>query len=140
MSKIEKVLLTGKSTTASGSGDNVTIKMTSAGAREHVLESIPRHPAAEQLFAGAWAACFSGAVEVAAKEKKVKLPDGTAVEIEVDLGQTGKEYFVQGRINLIVPGIAHDVATELAHAADKICPYSKATHGNINVVMKVTTA
>lgn len=57
----------------------------------------------------------------------------------MDLGHAGKEYFVQGRINLIMPGIAHDVATEIAHAADQICPYSKATHGNIDVALNVTT-
>ncbi|NML61670.1 Ohr family peroxiredoxin [Massilia sp. RP-1-19] len=145
MSKIEKVLVTGKSnTTASGGhGGNVTIKTSSPGnsaARGDVFEAIPPHPMAEQLFAGAWSACYSAAVALVAKEKNVTLPDGMAVEIEVDLGQTGDAYFIQGRINLIVPGLAHDVATAIAHAADQVCPYSKATRGNIDVVVRVTTA
>jgi organic hydroperoxide reductase OsmC/OhrA len=36
--------------------------------------------------------------------------------------------------------LTQDVATELAHAADQICPYSKATRGNINVVINALTA
>ena len=151
MSKIEKVLLTGKAhTTASdariisGAHDgNVNIKLSSPGnraAREHVFEAIQPHPTAEQLFAGAWSACYMAAVGIVAKEKKVVLPATTAVDIEVDLGQTGNEYFIQGRVNLNVPGIAHDVATAIARAAEEICPYSKATHGNIDVVVNVITA
>jgi organic hydroperoxide reductase OsmC/OhrA len=62
------------------------------------------------------------------------------VEIEVDLGQSGNEYLIQARLSLIVPGIAHDVATEIAHGADAICPYSKATRGNIDVALNVVTA
>jgi organic hydroperoxide reductase OsmC/OhrA len=70
----------------------------------------------------------------------VTLPADTAVEIEVDLGLGGNEYFLQARINLIVPGIDHDVATAIAHGADAMCPYSKATRGNIDVALNVVTA
>jgi organic hydroperoxide reductase OsmC/OhrA len=62
------------------------------------------------------------------------------VEIEVDLGQGGSAYFIQARLNLIVPGIDPEVATAIAHGADAICPYSKATKGNIDVVLNVVTA
>ena len=151
MSKIEKVLLTGKARTTgsdariiSGAHDgNVNIKLSSPGnkaAREHAFEAIQPHPTAEQLFAGAWSACYLAAVGIVAKEKKVVLPATTAVEIEVDLGQAGNAYFLQARINLIVPGIDRDVATEIAHGADQMCPYSKATRGNIDVALNVVTS
>ena len=151
MSKIQKVLVTGKThTTASDaaiiSGNhegNVDIKLSSPGnsaAREHVFAAIQPHPTAEQLFAGAWSACFIGAVSFVAKEMEVTLPAETAVDIEVDLGMTGNEFFLQARINLNLPGIAPDVATAIAHAADAMCPYSKATRGNIDVALKVFTA
>jgi Ohr subfamily peroxiredoxin len=151
MSKIHKVLVTGKThTTASDTGGisrshdgNVDMKLSVPGngaGREHVFAAIPPHPTAEQLFAGAWSACYIAAVGIAAQEKKVVLPPDTSVDIEVDLGQTGKEYFLQARINLNVPGIAPEVATAIAHAADAICPYSKATRGNIDVVLNVITA
>jgi organic hydroperoxide reductase OsmC/OhrA len=38
---------------------------------------------------------------------------------------------------LRVPGLDEGVATELAHNADAICPYSKATRGNIDVALAV---
>jgi organic hydroperoxide reductase OsmC/OhrA len=31
------------------------------------------HPAAEQLFAAAWSACYMGAIELAAGQRKIKL-------------------------------------------------------------------
>jgi organic hydroperoxide reductase OsmC/OhrA len=71
---------------------------------------------------------------------KVTLPSNLAVIIEVDLGQTGAAYFLQARLTLRVPGLTQDIATELAHAADQICPYSKATRGNIDVVINALTA
>jgi Ohr subfamily peroxiredoxin len=151
MSKIQKVLVTGKThTTASDaritSGDhegNLNIKLSSPGnsaVREHLFENIQAHPTAEQLFAGAWSACYIASVGIVAKEKNVVLPSNTSVDIEVDLGQTGNAYFLQARINLIVPGIDRDVATAIAHGADQMCPYSKATRGNIDVALNVVTA
>ena len=70
---------------------------------------------------------------------KVKLPANTAVEIEVDLGMGGTEFFLQARLTLIVPGIDREVATAIAHGADAMCPYSKATKGNIDVALNVIT-
>jgi Ohr subfamily peroxiredoxin len=150
MSKIEKVLLTGKTHTTSADGrviagdheGNVNINLSVPGnsaAPTYAFEAVAPHPTAEQLFAGAWSACYIAAVGIVAKEKKVTLPGDTAVEIEVDLGLGGGAYFIQGRINLVVPGIDHALATEIAHAADAICPYSKATRGNIDVTLNVTT-
>jgi Ohr subfamily peroxiredoxin len=150
MSKIEKVLATGKThTTVSAAGNtsrghngNLDIQLSSPGnaTPAHVFTAIAPHPTAEQLFAGAWSACYIAAVGIVAKEHNVTLPVGYSVDIEVDLGQTGNAYFLQARLNLRVPGLAHDVATELAHAADQLCPYSKATRGNIDVALNVITA
>ena len=98
------------------------------------------HPTAEQLFAGAWSACYTAAVGLVADEMNVVLPSDLSVDIEVDLGQTGPAYFLQARLTLRVPGLSNDVATTLAHTADQICPYSKATRGNIDVALNVLTA
>jgi Ohr subfamily peroxiredoxin len=150
MSKVQKVLVTGKThTTASDAAilsgrhdGNLNIHLTVPGngaAGEHVLAAVQPHPTAEQLFAGAWSACYTAAVGIAAQQKKVVLPAGTSVEIEVDLGQAGSEYLLQARINLNVPGIDQEVATAIAHAAHQVCPYSKATRGNIDVVLNAIT-
>jgi Ohr subfamily peroxiredoxin len=149
MSKIEKVLVTGKThTTLSSAGytsrghnGNLDIELSSPGNAQpaHVFAATQPHPKAEQLFAGAWSACYIAAVGLAARQLKVTLPTDTAVDIEVDLGQTGDAYFLQARLTLRVPGLEQHIATELAHIADSICPYSKATRGNIDVVLNAIT-
>lgn len=150
MSKIEKVLVTGKThttfsaanTTSRGHNGNLDIVLSSPGSARpaHVFEATQPHPKAEQLFAGAWSACYTAAVGLVAAERNIALPADLSVDIEVDLGQTGQAYFLQARLTLRVPGLAQDVATELAHIADSICPYSKATRGNIDVELNVVTA
>ena len=144
--KIQTVLMTGKTHTtgshregAPRGEERVDIRMSIPGKAGNniVLEAIQLHPTAEQLFAGAWSACYTGALGVAAKAKKVVLPTDMAVDIEVDLGQTGEAYFIQARIDVRMPGVAPEVAEAIAHAAHAMCPYSKAVHGNIDVVTTV---
>ena len=57
----------------------------------------------------------------------------------MDLGTNHGGYFLQARLSLILPGLDHETAQKLADAAHLECPYSKATHGNINVVTSVIT-
>ena len=150
MSKIEKVLATGKTHTTHSNADNtlrghngnLDIVLSSPGSAQpaHVFAATQPHPKAEQLFAGAWSACYTAAVGLVAAERNIALPADLSVDIEVDLGQTGAAYFLQARLTLRAPGLAQDVATELAHIADSICPYSKATRGNIDVALNVITA
>jgi Ohr subfamily peroxiredoxin len=68
---------------------------------------------------------------------KVALPADTAVDAEVDLGTTDGAYFLQARLNVSLPGVDREVARALADAAHQTCPYSKATRGNIDVVINV---
>ncbi|MDM0075529.1 Ohr family peroxiredoxin [Variovorax sp. J2P1-59] len=147
--KIQTVLLTGKTHTtpshregAPRGDERVDIRMSIPGKADNeiVLQAIQLHPTAEQLFAGAWSACYTGALGVAAKAKKVALPADMAVDIEVDLGQTGGAYFLQARIDVRMPGVALDVAEAIAHAAHQMCPYSKAVHGNIDVATNIVAA
>ncbi len=72
-------------------------------------------PTAEQLFAGAWSACYIAALGLAAKELKVAVPADLSVEIEVDLGMAGADYFLQGRIHVNLPGVAQEAAEAVAH-------------------------
>ncbi|AWM28020.1 Ohr family peroxiredoxin [Sinorhizobium fredii] len=91
------------------------------------------HPAAENLFGAAWSACYIGAIELAASQRNVKLPAGTAVDAEIDLNVDDGSYFLRARLNVSVPGIERELAEEIIEAAHDICPYSKATRGNIDV-------
>src|SRR5262245_39698611 len=95
------------------------------------------HPAAENLFAVAWSACYIGALELAASRRKIKLPGSPAVDAQIDLNLEGTAFFLRATLNVTVPGVSHEVAQELADAAHEICPYSKAVHGNIEVTTNV---
>jgi len=147
--KIEKILFTGKTHTAStplngtsravlGRLDVRTSASGSGTNQEQTFAAVLPHPTAEQLFSGAWSACYHSAIGVAAQEMKLKLPPDLAVEVEVDVGKTGDAYFIQARFNVIMLGVTREVAEALAHKAHVICPYSKATDGNIDVAVKVT--
>lgn len=142
MSKIEKVLASGKTHTRVRGGDRVDLQLSSPGAASpaHVFSAVHAHPTAEQLFAGAWSACYSLALGLAAQEKKVALPADRSVDIQVDLGQTGNAYLLQARFDVRLPGVAPELAEAIAHAAHAICPYSKAVHGNIEVALNVSTS
>jgi Ohr subfamily peroxiredoxin len=95
------------------------------------------HPAAENLFGAAWSACYIGAIELAASQRNIKLSEGAEVDAEIDLNLDDGSYFLRARFNVSVPGIDRDVAEEIIHAAHGICPYSKATRGNIEVETKL---
>ncbi|MDH4561279.1 Ohr family peroxiredoxin [Pseudomonas sp. BN411] len=150
MSQIEKVLFTGKTHTTvahrEGASRNdhgrVDIQLSAPrGASENQdlrFDATLPHPTAEQLFAGAWSACYISAIGLVAQQRKVALPKDLAVEIEVDLGMTGNAYFLQARFHVSVPGVELEVAEAIAREAHEVCPYSKATHGNIDVATTVT--
>jgi Ohr subfamily peroxiredoxin len=90
----------------------------------------------EQLFAAAWSACFEGAIAGVARAKKIPVPDMT-IDAEVDLHLADSEYFLSARLNVDLSGIDRDLAEELVTEAHKHCPYSKATRGNIDVVINL---
>jgi Ohr subfamily peroxiredoxin len=91
----------------------------------------------EQLFAAGWSACFLSAIELVAGKKKVALPVDRAVDAEVDLRLTEGSYSLAARLNVSLPGLEREVAQSLVDAAHQICPYSKATRGNIEVATTV---
>ena len=124
----EKVLFTGKTHNTNG-------RDGAARSSDGFLDiRLPQpHPAAENLFGAAWSACYMGAIELAASQRKITLPAGLAVDAEIDLNLDGGSFFLRARLNVSVPGVDREVAQELVDAAHKICPYSKATHGNIEV-------
>jgi Ohr subfamily peroxiredoxin len=124
----EKVLFTGKTHITSGPEGSAR---SSDGFLD--IQLAQPHPAAEQLFGAAWSACYLGAIELAAAQRKLTLPAHPAVDAEIELltGQGG--FFLRARLHVALPGLDRVVAQELVDAAHGICPYSKATHGNIEV-------
>ncbi len=134
---LEKVLYTAKVHTTGGrdgasrSADGrLDIKLSSPGAAGNGTNP-------EQLFAAGWSACFLSAMKIEAGKMKIALPAGHAIDAEVDLGTTGGGYVLQARLNVSLPGLEREVARALVDAAHQTCPYSKATRGNIDVVLNV---
>ncbi|RYG37569.1 organic hydroperoxide resistance protein [bacterium] len=94
----------------------------------------------EQLFAGGYASCFSSAVAMVARMKKVQPGDFTVTgHVSIgkdDSGAFGLAVELQGRF----PSLARAQAEELMHAAHEVCPYSNATRGNVEVTLTVAEA
>ncbi|VTT98848.1 peroxiredoxin : OsmC-like protein OS=Pseudomonas sp. UW4 GN=PputUW4_02032 PE=4 SV=1: OsmC [Gemmataceae bacterium] len=133
MTTLDKVLYTAKTHTTGGrdgasrtSDGRLDVKLSSPG-----TSGTGTNP--EQLFAAGWSACFIGAMGVAAAQKKVALPADRAVDAEVDLGTNESGYLLRARLNVSLPGLDPAAAREIVDAAHQICPYSKATRGNIDV-------
>ena len=130
--KTEKVVFTGRTHTTGGRNG------ATRSSDGFVDIKLPQpHPAAEQLFAAAWSACYIGAIELAASQRKIRLPASPAVDAEIDLNLADGGYFLRARLNVSLPGLDREVLRELAEAAHGICPYSKAVHGNIEVTTNV---
>ncbi|HEY0648157.1 Ohr family peroxiredoxin [Phenylobacterium sp.] len=91
------------------------------------------HPAAENLFGAAWSACYQGAIEIVAAQRKITLPEDRFVDARIDLNLDGGAYVLAARLDVGLPGLDRDVAETVIHAAHEICPYSKAVRGNIAV-------
>lgn len=91
------------------------------------------HPAAENFFGAAWSGCFMGALGLAAAQKKIALPEQPSIDATIDLLMEGGQFFLRAKLDVTVPGLDREVALELVELAHEICPYSKATRGNIEV-------
>lgn len=91
----------------------------------------------EQLFAAGWSTCFLSAIKLAAAKRRVALPDGLAVEAEVDLGTAAGGYGLAARLNVRLPGVDRATAEALIETAHQTCPYSRATRGNVDVVSEL---
>jgi len=101
------------------------------------LQLADPHPAAENFFGAAWSGCFMGAIGVAAAQKKIALPQAPSVDATIDLVMEGTEFFLRAKLDVTIPGIDIELARELVNLAHEICPYSKATRGNIDVETNV---
>jgi organic hydroperoxide reductase OsmC/OhrA len=65
------------------------------------------------------------------------LPADPAIDAEVDLHLGEGGYYLSARLNVILPGVERSLARSLVDEAHRICPYSKATRGNVDVAIEV---
>ena len=87
----------------------------------------------EQLFAAAYAACFDGALNKVAKKKSITIESETTAEIGFLEDDKDNGFKIQADLYVEIKGASPEQAEELVEAAHQVCPYSKATRGNIDV-------
>lgn len=90
----------------------------------------------EQLFAAAYSACFGGAIAAAARLSSVTLSvKDIKVTATVNLNKNDTGFFIDATLNAELAGVEQAKAEALVAKAHTICPYSKATNGNIKVTL-----
>ncbi len=88
----------------------------------------------EQLFAMGYGACFQGAMGLAGKELGISTAD-SVVRTTVGIGPEGESFAISVDIRAVIPGVALEDAQRLLDRTHELCPYSKATRGNVPVVV-----
>lgn len=90
----------------------------------------------EQLFSAGYAACFLGALRLVARNNDVKLDDATGITARVGFGKDPAGGFgINAHLIGYLPGLEQEQAEDLMNKAHQVCPYSKATRGNIDVTL-----
>ncbi|MGV0851343.1 organic hydroperoxide resistance protein [Mycolicibacterium phlei] len=89
----------------------------------------------EELFSAGYAACFLGALRLVARNEKIDLDDATGITARISFGKDPSDGGFGLTAHLIgyLPGLEQGAAEELMNKAHQVCPYSKATRGNIDV-------
>jgi peroxiredoxin, Ohr subfamily len=138
MTQPQKVLYTARVHTTGGRDGGAS---RSDDGRLDIRHSLPgspgtgTNPSSSSPRAGRHA--FEGAMGVVARKMKIALPADTAIDAEVDLCQTDGAYFLRARLNISLPGWSATSPRPWRMPQHEVCPYSKATRGNIDVVITV---
>ncbi|MFG2473692.1 organic hydroperoxide resistance protein [Streptomyces fagopyri] len=88
----------------------------------------------EQLFAAGYSACFQGALGVVARGRNADLT-GSTVTARVGLGKNDDGFGIIVEISATVPAVDAATARDLIEEAHQVCPYSKATRGDVTVTL-----
>lgn len=116
----------GRTGSASLKDSDLTINMVAPGSNKD-----GNNP--EQLFAMGYAACFDGALAAVKQAEKAKFDSTTEVSVALLKGE-GLDFQLAVKIHVSAENttLSTDEFQNLVEKANKVCPYSKATHGNID--------
>ena len=95
----------------------------------------------EQLFAIGLAACFQQAVIVVSRRARADVGD-MSIDAEVSLlAEADRTYTIAAQLDISLPSVDDlDAAKKIIAEAHRVCPYSNATRGNIDVTLIVNGA
>ena len=87
----------------------------------------------EQLFAAAYSACYDGALNLVASKKKMDIDSKITADVSLLKDEADNGFKIGATLTVEIKGVSQEDAEMLAKEAHKVCPYSKATRGNIDV-------
>ena len=91
----------------------------------------------EQLLALGWAACFQSSMQRYAGERKLDL-SGTRITSRIGIGPVDTGGFgLAAALDLDAPDLSRADAEYLMERAHETCPYSRATRGNVDVLLSI---
>ncbi|MFF8949035.1 organic hydroperoxide resistance protein [Streptomyces sp. NPDC014940] len=88
----------------------------------------------EQLFVAGYSACFQGALGVVARQEGADV-SGSTVTAKVGIGRNEDGFGIIVEISADIPGVDAATARALLEKAHQVCPYSKATRGDVTVTL-----
>lgn len=86
----------------------------------------------EQLLGAGWSACFRGALDRAAGQRQIKLGD-VDVTASITLHGDNDDYWLSAVLEASASAVGQATLASLMEDAHQLCPYSKATRGNVEV-------
>jgi Ohr subfamily peroxiredoxin len=87
----------------------------------------------EELFAIGYAACFNNALKTAGRRMKLDADDAEVVSEVSLVANDNRGFDLAAKLGVTLPSLDDDKALELVKVAHKVCPFSNATRGNIEV-------
>ena len=96
-----------------------------------------RGPNPETLFAGAYSACYHGALINAAEKLAIPITDSTVRAVVSLIEEDSGGYRLEVSLHALLPGVEPEDARKIMEAAHVTCPYSKALRGDTAVTLTV---
>jgi len=93
----------------------------------------------EQLLGVGYSACFLGAMQLAAKQHGIKVPEDAAIDASVSLGKAedGSGYALAIKLEINLPALEATQKQLLVETAHQTCPYSKALRGSVDIELVI---
>ncbi len=89
----------------------------------------------ELFFASGYAACFDGALNLVLRKNKIKADTTVTANVTIGKDEADGGLKLAVRLDVSIPDLSKEETEKYAKEAHQVCPYSKATRGNIDVTI-----